>query len=110
MMESEQSMTTSEWQKHLGMEVRRLRVARGITQDELAQRANISISTIRYLEAGKGSSLASLIRVAKVLDRTSWLASFAPPTPSISPIEMLRERTRTTGAERSRVRPKSNPK
>jgi transcriptional regulator with XRE-family HTH domain len=105
-MEYELSMTTAEWEKHLGSEVRRVRVARDLTQDDLAQRANVSISTIRYLEAGRGSSLATLIRVAKVLDRTEWLASFAPAEPSISPMELLREKDRRAKVERSRVRKK----
>ncbi|MGB8196525.1 MAG: helix-turn-helix domain-containing protein [Acidimicrobiales bacterium] len=99
-------MTTSEWEKRLGAEVRRLRVARGLTQLDLAEQANVSISTIRYLEAGRGSSLATLIRVAKVLDRSQWLSSFAPTAPSISPIQLLREQNRKASAERSRVRKK----
>jgi transcriptional regulator with XRE-family HTH domain len=106
MMEYELSLTTPEWEKRLGAEVRRLRIAQGFTQVELAQRANVSISTIRYLEAGRGSSLATLIRVAKVLDRTTWLASFAPVESSVSPIALLREQDRKAGAERSRFRPK----
>jgi transcriptional regulator with XRE-family HTH domain len=107
-MEYQLSMTTAEWEKRLGVEVRRLRVASGLTQVDLAQRANVSISTIRYLEAGRGSSLATLIRVAKVLDRTTWLASFAPVEPSVRPMELLREKNRKAGAERSRVRKKSD--
>jgi transcriptional regulator with XRE-family HTH domain len=107
-MEYELSMTTSEWEKRLGTEVRRLRVARDLTQVDLAQRANVSISTIRYLEAGRGSSLATLVRVAKVLDRTAWLASFAPVEPSVSPMELLREKNRTAGAARARVRKKAD--
>lgn len=105
-MEYELSMTTSEWEKRVGGEVRRLRVARGLTQDDLAQRANVSISTIRYLEAGRGSSLSTLIRVAKVLDRTQWLSSFAPAAASVSPLALLREQNRRDSAERSRVRKK----
>ena len=110
MMEYELSLTTAEWEERLGLEVRRLRVARGLTQVDLAERANVSISTIRYLEAGRGSSLATLIRVAKVLDRTTWLGSFAPVEPSVSPMQLLREQSRNVRKERSRVRKRADPK
>jgi transcriptional regulator with XRE-family HTH domain len=109
-MEYELSMTTAEWEKRLGVEVKRLRVSRQLTQLDLAERANVSISTIRYLEAGRGSSLATLIRVAKVLERTSWLASFAPAAPAISPLNLLREQQHKASAERSRVRKKAEPR
>jgi transcriptional regulator with XRE-family HTH domain len=108
MMEYQLSMTTSEWEQRIGAEVRRLRVSRQLTQVDLAQRANVSISTIRYLEAGRGSSLATLIRVARVLERTSWLSSFAPVEPSVSPLELLREQNRKASAKRSRVRKKAD--
>ena len=106
-MENEITMTTAEWEKRLGADVRQLRIAHELTQLELCERANVSISTIRYLEAGRGSSLATLIRVAKVLDRSTWLASFAPREPSVSPMALLREQTRKAKTERSRVRKKS---
>src|ERR1700685_4715590 len=98
-MEYELSLTTKEWENRLGVDVRRLRVARGLTQVDLAQRANVSISTIRYVEAGRGSSLATLIRVAKVLERTAWLASIAPVGPSVRPLALLPEQKRHAGAE-----------
>jgi transcriptional regulator with XRE-family HTH domain len=104
-MEYEQSLTTAEWEKRLGADIRRLRIEKGLTQAHLAERANVSLSTIRYLEAGRGSSLATLIHVAKVLDRTQWLASLAPVEPSVSPLALLREFDRQPRTAHPRFRP-----
>jgi len=82
--------TSEEWEGSLGADVRRLRLARRYTQNELAERANVSLSALKNLEAGRGSSLATVVRVAKALDRTEWLSSFAPAEPSFSPMDLLR--------------------
>jgi transcriptional regulator with XRE-family HTH domain len=103
-MESKPLAGTSEWERRLGEDVRRLRRRRRLTQIELADRANVSLSAVKYLEAGKGSSLATVVRVARALDRTDWLESFIPPEPSVSPIAVLRERQRAEKEDTKRVR------
>ena len=94
-MESRQLRTT-EWEQRIGRAVRELRQRAELTQAELAERSNVSLSAVRYLEAGKGSSLSTLVRVVRALDRTSWLEDLAPPEPSVSPIALLRERRATS--------------
>ena len=103
-MESKSSSTTTEWERRLGEDVRKLRQRRRLTQVELADRANISLSAVKYLETGKGSSLATVVRVARALDRIDWLGSFTPPEPSVSPIAVLRERQRAESGTPKRVR------
>jgi transcriptional regulator with XRE-family HTH domain len=103
-MENKPLLTTAQWEQRLGDEVRSLRQRQRLTQAELAQRANISLSAVKYLEGGRGSSLATLIRIARVFDRTEWLASFAPPEPAVSPLAVLREHQRLAKAEPKRVR------
>ena len=83
--------TSDEWEATLGADIRRLRVARRYTQNELAERANVSLSALKNLEAGRGSSLATVVRVARALERTEWLSSFAPAEPRFSPMELLRQ-------------------
>jgi transcriptional regulator with XRE-family HTH domain len=103
--------TTEEWERRVGADARRLRQRSGLTQLEMAVRANVSLSTIKYFEAGKGSSLATLIRIARVLDRSEWLASFAPNEPAVSPMSLLRERQREESSAPTRVRhSRSGPK
>jgi len=82
------------WEVRIGDQVRAVRIAALMAQDELAERANISTGALRALERGTGSSLKTLIRVARVLDRTDWLDSFDPRGDGPSPIELLRERRR----------------
>jgi len=96
-------MTTPDWEQRLGGDVRVLRRHLRLTQVELAERANVSVSSVKYLESGRGSSLATFIRIARALERTEWLGAFAPPLPAVSPLALLRERQRTL-ADAARVR------
>jgi transcriptional regulator with XRE-family HTH domain len=103
-MQNEPLETTADWESRIGGEVRGLRLRQRLTQAELAQRANISLSAVKYLEKGRGSSLATLIRIARVFGRTDWLASFAPPEPAVSPLAILREHQRLAKSGPKRVR------
>lgn len=81
-------VTLQESESHIGVQVRALRKAAGLTQDELARNANLSTGTIRNLETGAGSTLATFIAVIRVLNRAEWLDGLAPPT-SVSPLALL---------------------
>ena len=81
--------TTDEWEAHLGSQVRRARIDASLSQDELAERAGVSVGAARGLERGAGSSLKTLIRVARALGREDWLEAFAP-APGVEPLDMLR--------------------
>jgi transcriptional regulator with XRE-family HTH domain len=103
-MELQPSITTEEWERQLGADVRRLRIQHRLTQAELASHANISLSSVQSLERGGGSSLSTLIRVVRALGRNDWLRSLTPEEPKVSPIKLLRERERQAATVRSRVR------
>lgn len=94
---------TDEWERQLGAEVRRLRLRQRRTQDDLARAANVSLSALKNLESGRGSQVRTLILVARALGREDWLESFAPPEPTVSPMQLLRERQRATPASRRRA-------
>ena len=54
--------------KLIGARLKRLRLAAGMTQEELARRAGVSVSTLKLLErTGKGS-LQRLAKIAVVLN------------------------------------------
>jgi transcriptional regulator with XRE-family HTH domain len=103
-MEPQTSTTTEEWEQLLGGAIRQLRKRRRLTQAELAAQANVSLSSIRSLEHGRGSTLTTLVRVTRALGRTEWLSTFTPEEPTVSPVKLLREREKQAEKLRSRVR------
>ncbi|HEX4442266.1 MAG TPA: helix-turn-helix transcriptional regulator [Galbitalea sp.] len=91
-------LSTDEWESNIGDQLRRARLTAGFDQAQLAERADISIGALRNLERGKGSTLKTLVRVARALGRDDWLGSLQPAV-SVSPLEVFRSGKR----ERSRV-------
>ena len=82
-------LDTEEWEADLGAQVRALRITRSLDQSQLAERAGVSLGSIKSLEQGRGSTLRTVVRVARALDREDWLAGLAPRV-TISPIDVLR--------------------
>lgn len=83
-----------------GQRLETRRLARNISQAQLATMAGVSRRTISRLENGDGVSLDTFIRVAAQLDLIeSLLASL--PEQEISPID----RVRMNGKQRQRARP-----
>ena len=73
-----------------GAQVRRARLLADLSQDEVATAANIDVATLRNLETGKGSTVATLVKVLRALDRDDWLGTFEP-VPTVSPVQLARE-------------------
>jgi transcriptional regulator with XRE-family HTH domain len=82
-------LSTEDWEVRVGSQFRAVRLAAGLDQLGLAEQADVSIGALRNLERGTGSSLRTIIRVARTLNRESWLDGIAP-LPTVSPIEVLR--------------------
>lgn len=81
-----------------------IRLARNITQEQLAREAGVSTSTIRRLEKGLGTSLDTFIRVMAALKLQHTLETLLPD-PDIRPME----RVGMSSGERKRARPKTKP-
>jgi DNA-binding XRE family transcriptional regulator len=81
----------------LGIQIRRLRIKKNMTQEEVAKTADIALNAIKRLECGKGATISSMVRVIVVLGKTQWFDHLSPVV-SISPIDMLK-----VGHERIRV-------
>lgn len=82
--------TISDYEILIGEQFRRLRIAEEIDQTQLAAAANVSLGAIKNLENGNGSSLKTLIRVARVFNQEKWLESLYPLT-TVSPMQTLRD-------------------
>lgn len=91
------TMTPDELAADLGARLRDLRLAQDYTQASVADRAGISLRALRELEAGRGSTVLTLVRVLKALGAEQGVDMLAP-SPGISPMAMLQHpRARARG-------------
>lgn len=64
-----ESFSCGVYYDRIGMNVRKLRLERGLTQEQLAEKAELSLTVIQKIEAGQsGSRIETLIRIALVLN------------------------------------------
>jgi transcriptional regulator with XRE-family HTH domain len=81
--------SAGELQGIFGEQLQSLRLAKNLDQRTTAEKAGISERALRNLEAGRGSSVESLLRVLKALDSLEGIEMLAPK-PSVNPIALLR--------------------
>ena len=81
--------SSEELQVLLGEQLRQLRISKNLNQIATAEKAGISEKALRNLEAGRGSTVETLLRVLKALESLEGLQLIAP-RPSVSPMAMLR--------------------
>ena len=73
-----------------GQNIQSCRVKRGMTQEQLAERADLSVSHIRQIELGlKGVSLAALYRIAESLDTSAQALLASKETGEIVRLQAL---------------------
>lgn len=96
-------LSSEEWEEELGARIRAVRIEADLGQRELAEAADISIGAVQNLEGGKGSSIATLVKVVRALDRTDWIEGLAPAI-TVSPMAMLRSHGQAGTADKPRRR------
>jgi transcriptional regulator with XRE-family HTH domain len=84
-------ITPGEWEAELGQQLRALRLRQNIDQRQLAGQAGVALNAVKHLEAGRGATVRSMVKVLRALNRVDWLRTLAP-TVSISPVQMLKAR------------------
>jgi transcriptional regulator with XRE-family HTH domain len=84
-----QYSSTDDWEATVGEQFRTLRLSRNLDQAQLAELAGVSLGSVKGLEQGRGSTLKTIVRLARALDREDWLRGLAP-RPTVSPIDVLR--------------------
>lgn len=77
----------------VGKKLRKLRLNKKYTQEELAKIVGVNRRLIGEIEAGKGTSLLVFIKILKVFNKTDKLLEILESS-SISPREMYRKENR----------------
>lgn len=90
---TETQRSSADWESAIGDQFRALRIARDLDQAQLASRAGVSLGSVKNLEQGRGSTLKTIVRVARALDREDWLVALSPRI-TVSPIDVLRSSRR----------------
>ena len=86
--------STREWEAEIGQQIRATRKQQRLTQQELADRSNVSRSAIKYLEAGNGSSLATFLNVSRALGLD--LNQVFMTVSTVSPLALLKAKRKTS--------------
>lgn len=86
----------------IGLQLKRIRLRKNMTQLELATKASVSLNTIKRIENGNTTSFYSIIKVLLALDKIEWFNSLSPIV-SISPLYILKH-----GHDRLRASKKNN--
>lgn len=94
---------TERWEQEVGAQIRRARLAENLTQAELADLANVGLSSIRSLEAGQGSTLRTLIGAVRALGLEEWIGSLSPD-PGVDPIALADAMRRSAPRRRASAR------
>ncbi len=85
--------------KNLGENAQKLRIDLNLKQQELAENAGVSLSTIKSFEAGKSISTANLAKILAALDCLDAFANLVPEV-APNPFDLLK----LEGKTRQRVR------
>ncbi len=98
-------MDVAALERELGASVRAARLALDLRQVDLAEQANVSLGALKHLEAGAGSSVTTLVRVAGALGREDWLRGLGPAS-AFNPLALLDDGGHRRGAPRRRASPR----
>ena len=80
--------------EELGQRLRRRRLNRNMTQEELAEKAGLARYSVSQMENGANFSCLTLIKVLRILECLDELDAFLPP-PGISPLQLAKMQGKT---------------
>ncbi len=99
--------TVSELQAELGRRIGQLRLSRNLDQRTVAEKAGIARAALQNLEAGRGSSVQTLLRTLKALNYLEGIEILAPE-PTVNPLALLRSSSPPQRVRRPRRTRKQN--
>jgi transcriptional regulator with XRE-family HTH domain len=100
--------TPTELQVLLGEQIQRLRLSRNLNQHTVAEKAGVSEKSLRNLEAGRGSTVKTLLRTLKALDSLEGINMLAPEA-TVNPLELLRHAKRRQRVRQPRAPQQATP-
>ena len=101
-MDANIGKTNQEMALELGEQIKSARLQLNLSQEALAQQANISRRAVQALEGGAGSSLDTLIAVCRSIGKTDWIYAFAP-VPRVNPMIVVQIKARAEKMTRKRA-------
>jgi transcriptional regulator with XRE-family HTH domain len=109
-MKFDEKMTDEALLKLIGERLARLRLAKNLTQQQLAEQAGLGLRTVQRLDLGAAATqLSGFVRVCRVLGLVERFETFVPEE-AASPMAQLkrqsRKRQRATGKKASSGKPK----
>jgi Uncharacterized protein conserved in bacteria len=100
--ETHMSASSSQIMADIGSRLEQARLSKNLSQQEVADRSGLSISTVKRLERGESPTLDSFIRAMGALGLGSHLDALLPDQ-AVRPVE----RVKLKGRERRRASPKA---
>jgi transcriptional regulator with XRE-family HTH domain len=101
-MSDMQFKSPRELQIELGQRIRQLRLSRNIDQRAVAEKAGVTRAALQNLEAGRGSSVQTLLRILKALNFLEGIEMLAPQ-PTVNPLALLKTKTPPQRARHRRL-------
>ncbi|MBN8439462.1 MAG: helix-turn-helix transcriptional regulator [Verrucomicrobia bacterium] len=95
--------------REVGQRIRAIRLAKGWTREELAERSGVAVSTLKLLESKGQGSFQRLTRVAVALGVDGEIRSLFSTQPVATSIEALKRAERRRAPRRIRKAPPSLP-
>lgn len=92
----------AELTRSIGQRLRQIRLLRGLTQEELAERSGVSLSTLKLLESQGKGSLQRLARIAEVLGVSGELRELFLHSAGARSIEEVKRSERQRAPRRSK--------
>jgi transcriptional regulator with XRE-family HTH domain len=83
--------------------MQQLRLSRNLDQGTVADKAGITRAALQNLEAGRGSSVETLVRILKALNYLEGIEILAPE-PTVNPLVLLKTKRLPARARHSRKR------
>ena len=95
------SQSNSEILQEIGERIKKLRISKKLTQQQVADKAGVSLFTMAKIEKGFSVSLSMMVAVLRVLRLLDNLELLFPDT-QISPVTLLKQKKKVEKRVRSK--------